>query len=184
MRKFVIVVFTIALLVVFVLPTTAHEHREVGDYELTFGWQAEPAVAGVLNGPELFIAPAGESHEDESEEHEHEEESVSLEELNVSLEVEVIFGPASRTFSLEPAFGEPGHFVADMIPTRPGDYTFRVTGTIGDLEIDETFDSAEGGFSSVEPASDIQFPEPDPTASELMAHIEALEARIAALEAQ
>jgi hypothetical protein len=179
MRKILILLFTVALMAVFVLQTTAHEHREVGDYELTFGWRVEPAVVGVLNGPELFIAPAGESHEDEGE-----EETASLEELEVSLEVEVIFGPASRTFSLEPAFGEPGHFVADLIPTRPGDYVFHITGTIGDLEIDETFDSAEGMFSSVEPASDIQFPEPDPAASELMAQIEALEARIEALEAQ
>jgi len=149
----------------------AHEHRTVGDYEITFGWRVEPAVAGILNGPELYIASA--------------EEGVTVEELlqavEVTLQVEVSFGPASRTLELRPAFGETGHYIADLIPTRPGDYTFHVTGTIGDTAIDETFTSADGYFSSVEPASDLQFPEPQPDVSELLQRIEALETEVEAL---
>lgn len=43
--------------------------------------------------------------------------------------------------------------------------------------------STAGGFSSVEPVSDVSFPDAIPSTAELLEHIEALEARIAALEA-
>jgi hypothetical protein len=132
----------------------------------------EPAVTGVANGPELFIESA--------------DEDVSVEELlqdvEVTLQVEVTFGPASRTLELRAAWGEIGHYIADMIPTRPGDYTFHVTGMIGDTAIDETFTSADGYFSSVEPASDLMFPEPQPDVSELLQRIEALETEVEALK--
>jgi hypothetical protein len=161
-------------------PTIAHEGREVGDYELVFGWRVEPAIVGVLNGPELTINIHEEGEEQGEDEEDHDEPA----DVEASLQVEVTFGPASRTIDLRPAFGETGHYIADMIPTRPGDYSFRVFGTIGDLEIDETFASADGSFSSVEPASDLQFPEADPTIAELVARIEALEAEVTALKGE
>jgi hypothetical protein len=40
----------------------------------------------------------------------------------------------------------------------PGDYTFRIFGTIEGTEIDETFSAADGQFSSINPIEDIQFP--------------------------
>ena len=52
----------------------------------------------------------------------------------------------------------PGSYTTDLIPTQPGDYSFHLTGTIGDATIDETFDSSKGEFSTVEPITDIQFP--------------------------
>jgi hypothetical protein len=167
-----VVVSTLAVGVVLLTSTRgialAHEHRTVGDYEIEFGWRVEPAVVGVSNGPELFI--------------ESTDENVTVEELlkdvEVTLQVEVTFGPASRTFELYPAEGEVGHYIADLIPTRPGDYTFHVTGMIGDMAIDETFTSADGYFDSVAPASDIQFPDPQPDLFELLQRIEALEAQV------
>lgn len=174
---------TLTLAGLLLAPALAHEGREVGEWALTFGWRVEPAIAGYPNGPEVSISAHDEHSEDEGGHGKvltHDEDT-PLAELEVSLEVEVTFGPASRTLPLRPAFGEVGHFIADLIPTRPGDYTFRVFGTIGDLAIDETFSSADGQFSSVEPASDYQFPEPDPTVAELLARIAELEARIAEL---
>ncbi|MBA3451046.1 MAG: hypothetical protein H0T18_07535 [Chloroflexia bacterium] len=41
---------------------------------------------------------------------------------------------------------------------EPGAYTFRIFGTIGDTEIDESFTSSPEGFSSVEDPTPFQFP--------------------------
>ena len=159
----------------------AHEGRELGEYELVFGWRNEPALVGYPNGPELFIR----LHEAEETEHtEGEEHEDPIADLEVSLQVEVTFGPATRTLELRPAFGETGHYIADLIPTRPGDYSFRVFGMIGDVEVDEVFSSADGSFSSVEPASDITFPDEVPSFVELLERIAELEAQIEALQGE
>ena len=175
-------VLVIVLLFGFIIGTVAaHEGREVGDYELVFGWRVEPALAGYPNGPELYIS-LHEEHEDEEADHEHEGEENPMEGVDVSLQVEVTFGPATRTLEMRPAFGEVGHYIADMIPTRPGDYTFRVFGTIGDMEVDEVFTSADGGFSSVEPASDVTFPDEIPSVVDLLERIAELEAQVESLQ--
>lgn len=88
----------------------------------------------------------------------HNEESDSIIGLEDTLQIEVLFGPASRVLNLRAVRNEPGHYTADLIPMMPGDYTFRVFGTIEGMEIDETFSAADGQFSSVEPIADIQFP--------------------------
>jgi hypothetical protein len=150
---------------------SAHEGREVGEYVIEIGWRIEPAYTGLMNGPEVTITQHG--SEDEAEhtepeattepEGEHtdveaEEESSGVEGLDETLQIEVIFGPASRTLNLHPVFNEPGHYTADLIPMLPGDYIFRVFGTIEGFEVDETFSASDGQFSSVEPIEDIQFP--------------------------
>lgn len=168
---------TALLLALAIAPAGAHEGREVGDYLLSFGWRVEPAVVGSANGPELTIALHG--HE-EGGDHEHDEDPLAG--VAISLQVEVTFGPASRVLSLEPAWGTTDHYIADLIPTRPGDYTFRVFGTIGDVAVDEVFSSADGEFSSVAPASDVTFPDALPSTVELLEQIAALEARLAELE--
>jgi hypothetical protein len=157
-------------------------------------------VAGQLNGPEISLAVVGEGghhgaeaeaadddHDDHEEdaaeaEHEHEDAApmVDLSTIEVNLQAEISFGDQSVTLPLRAAFGEVGHYIADLMPMLPGDYSFHVTGTIGDQEIDEVFTSADGGFSSVEPASDVMFPA-IPLVDD--ARIAALEARIAELEA-
>jgi hypothetical protein len=180
-RLFLLTLLLLALLTGTLL---AHEGREVGDYELTFGWRNEPAYVGFPNGPEVFISFHSDEHGHGDSHGDHSDDEDKLAELEVALQVEVTFGPAARIIDLRPAWGEAGHFIADLIPTRPGDYTFRVFGTIGDVEVDETFSSADGEFSSVEPVDAIQFPEPDPTLAELLARIEALEAEIAALKGE
>lgn len=161
----------------------AHEGREVGDYELAFGWRNEPAYAGFPNGPEVYITHHAD-HEEGEHSHDDAQHDEEAEAMDVSLQVEVTFGPASRILDLRPAYGEVGHYIADMIPTRPGDYTFRVFGTINGVEVDEIFSSADGQFSSVEPVQDVQFPEPDPNMADLLARIEALEAQIAAMQGE
>ncbi len=124
--------------------TTAHENRKIGKYQVAVGWRQEPAYTNVFNGPEIFINELDSNKEVEGAEE--------------TLKVEVLFGDKSKKLKLEVAYGEKGHYIADLIPTQPGDYTFHLTGKIGDQAIDEKYTSADGKFTSVEPISDIQFP--------------------------
>lgn len=154
------------------VPAFAHEGREVGEYSIVFGWRVEPAYTGILNGPEITVTRH--SHEEAADEAEHSEGDHADEAehsagedhhagegvtgLEDTLQIEVSFGPASRVLNLRAVRSEPGSYTADLIPMMPGDYTFRVFGTIEGVEIDETFSAADGQFSSVEPIEDIQFP--------------------------
>jgi hypothetical protein len=177
MKSFVrLSLLVMALAVLWIAPVSAHGGQEVGEYEVVFGWQVEPAYAGVFNGPEIYIRPHGHGHDSSDE---HGEEANFLEGVDVNLKAEVTFGPETTTVTFKAAWGEVGHYVADLVPTLPGDYVFRITGNIGDAEVDLVFDSADGEFSSVLPSADILFP----SASSIEARLAALEARIAELEA-
>jgi hypothetical protein len=123
---------------------SAHEGRSVGDNVITFGWRVEPAYTELFNGPEIFI-----------ENHDTGEPVIGAEE---TLKLEVSLGSATKQLRLRAVFNEPGAYTADLIPTRAGDYTFRLTGKIGDTDVDESFSSADGEFSTVEPVDDIRFP--------------------------
>jgi hypothetical protein len=179
----IVVVLVVALFLLNTMRASAHEHREVGEYELTFGWQVEPAYAGVFNGPELFIVDA------ESQE--------PIEGAEETLELTVRFGGKSKRLTLEPAWQDPGHYVAALTPTRPGDYVFELSGTISSTTaitptvVEEIFTSADGEFSTIEPSSDLLFPDTtlDPVRIQsqidtLTAEIEALREEVEALKEQ
>jgi hypothetical protein len=175
---------------------SAHEGREVGEYELHFGWQNEPAIAGVNNGPEIFIHKHGATEEDE----------IPVEGAEKTLKLKVTFGGQSKELELEPAWQDPGHYVAHLTPTRPGDYTFELTGVISPTAlvtdtaaitstaamtgteaisptvVNETFTSADGEFSSVEPASDVLFPDSKLDMVSLQAQLNAQMKEIEALK--
>lgn len=204
--------FALSLLVLMALtalaPAFAHEGREVGEFRISFGWQNEPAYAGMMNGPEIFISFAengDHDHHDHGHDHgdagiaqtvsferghghdhdDHGHNGMSIADVPVSLQAEVSFGDQTTTVTFRRAWGTDNHYIAELIPTLPGDYTFRVFGTIGDVEVDEVFTSADGMFSTVEPAGDIMFPalpSADAQIAELEARIEALEAIIAEIQ--
>jgi hypothetical protein len=160
MKKARLAVLIVGLMLVLAvgIPAAAHEHRTVGSYSIELGWRNEPAYTGLFNGPEVFIheaAPADATAEPGSDE---EAEGAPVTGAEDTLKLEVSFGGKTKVLKLRAAWRDPGHYVADLIPTQPGDYTFHLTGTIGDTTIDETFTSADGKFGSVEPISDIQFP--------------------------
>lgn len=136
----------VMLLLALIATVSAHEGREIGggDYTIVFGWRVEPAYTNLLNGPEFEIK----THADEQ----------PVEGLEETLKIEVMYGGQSKALKLRAVFDEPGSYTADLIPTQPGDYVFHITGKIGEVEIDELFDSSNAEFSTVEPISDIQFP--------------------------
>jgi hypothetical protein len=148
----------------------AHEARELGPYRISFGWRVEPAFVGVPSGPEFRLRML----DDETE---------LIEGADETLKLTVKFGNQTREVPIREAFGDPGHYVGSLTPTRAGDYEFHLTGTIGDEEIDEIFTSADGMFGTVEPASDILFPDSKLDPGSLKAEIDALKRQIETLKA-
>jgi hypothetical protein len=147
----------------------AHGGRKIeGNITLVFGWREEPAYTGALNGPEIFV--------------EHTDSGEPIE--GAELQAEVSFGDQTKVLTFHAVSNEPGHYTANLIPMLPGDYSFRVTGTIGDVQVDEVFTSADGEFSTVEPITDIMFPVlENMTIQELAERIANLEAMITEIQA-
>ena len=132
------------LLSLVVFPVAAHEPRTVGDYDVEFGWHVEPAYTTLLNAGELFV-------------HKH-DGGDPVTGLDDTLQIEVSYGGKTKSLKFYAVEDDPGHYMADIIPTQPGDYSFHITGKIGDADFDQTFTSADGKFNSVDPVTDIQFP--------------------------
>ncbi len=147
MKQFVRLGVLLAVLLALFATVSAHEGREMGDgkYEIVFGWRVEPAYTNLLNGPELEINTHGTDEQ-------------PVEGLDESLQLEVSYGGRSKVLKLRAVYNSPGNYTTDLIPTQPGDYSFHLTGKIGDVTVDEVFDSSKGEFSSVNPISDIRFP--------------------------
>jgi hypothetical protein len=142
----------------------AHESREVGDLTLVVGWSNEPAFAGFGNEVQVIVTETrGERSVEDGE-----------------LEAEVVFGEGGATtqVTLDPAFDTPNEYLGYLIPTRPGTYTFNVTGTVGGQDIDETFTSGPDTFSDIENPADAEFPEQDPTRGEIAERLDRLDARV------
>lgn len=149
-----VMLFTIA-------PALAHEGRNLGDLEMVVGWGTEPAYAGEVNSVQLLLVHDGEPVVD----------------LGDTLDVEVTFGDETQPFTLEPffevgEFGTPGDYRAFLIPTEPGQYSFRFSGTIDGEDVDETFTSGPGTFDDVENPRSAEFPVELPTTGELAERID------------
>ncbi len=161
----------IALLLV-LIPSgiaAAHEHHKVGPIEMTVGWGDEPPFVGFKNSVQLILTTAKKPVLD----------------LGDTLKVEVIFGtekmgpvPLEAAFDLEEKFGRPGDYRAQILPTRPGTYTFHFIGSIKHQKVDQSFTCSEKTFDCVQDASEIEFPVKDPSRSELAGRIERLGPRI------
>jgi len=152
---------------------SAHERRVVGEYQFVVGFLNEPSLAGQPNGLFLRISLATEATPATEEE---EAGGVPVEGAEETLTAEVIVGggAAKKTLELEPEFGQPGAYAGRFIPTLAGDYSFHIFGDINGDAIDETFSSGPETFDSVEPAADLQFPNPVPDNAELKSQIDAL----------
>ena len=154
-RLFVVAFALASVVLSLVVPgaALAHERREVDKYQFVVGWSVEPAFVGEKNGISLRVT--------------NKETQEPVEGLESTLKAEILFGGQTREVTLRPVFNQPGQYTADIVPTRDGDYRFRFVGTIEGTTIDETFDSADGGFNGVEPITAIQFPETVPAVGEI-----------------
>lgn len=134
----------------------AHETRAIADgqYEIVIGFMDEPVFAGDKSGLEFWVADiltATPSAEGETE-------GSPVEGLAETLQAEVIFGDQTMALPLETAWDEPSGYGSVFFPMQPGDYTFRIYGTIGDADIDESFTSGPETFSVVQDPTPLQFP--------------------------
>jgi hypothetical protein len=151
----------LTMLVLLAVPAAAHEEREVGGFHVAVGFGQEPAYAGQPNSVQLLLSKGDKPITD----------------LGDTLSVSVGFGGQSKDVSVEPffeigEFGTPGDYRAWFIPTRAGQYTFNLTGTIRGTKIDETFTSGPKTFDDVVSPADVEFPIQDPTNGELADRID------------
>jgi hypothetical protein len=173
--KRVLAIATIAMLgALFAAPSIslAHERRTIADgkYDVVVGWDVEPAYANLKNGAGIRISKPGTNPA----------EPVTGAER--TLKVDIRQGGQTRTFDLRAVFGQPGYYVADLLPTRDGDYQLTFIGTIGDDRINERFDTADGKFNKVEATTALQFPVAAPDPAQINTELQA--ARSTAQSAQ
>jgi hypothetical protein len=152
-------------------PAFAHQQRTVGAYQLTVGWETEPTYTGVPNAVELFV---------------HDATGKPVDDLGPNgLTVQVISGTQTSdklamTASFDPdtGLGMHGQYLAPIIATRPGDYTFHFTGDINGQKIDERFTSGPTTFNTVVDPAVVQFPDKVPTNAALADSIARLGPRV------
>lgn len=162
---------------------SAHDHRSVGDYQLTVGFAVEPPLEGMANGVQLRVekGSAAEAHDTSaghhagtssgggsSMAHDH-GELVPVEGVEQTLQVEVthIGSGVSKSMRLNAVSGQPGYYRAALIPTASGHYRFRFFGAVEGHPVDETFESGPNTFEAVSPAGDLYFPERQATVREI-----------------
>lgn len=144
--------FALAIAAALNAAAAAHDTKKAGAVSLTIGWGDEPAFSGSRNSVDVDVADA---------------RGAAVVDPAASLAVEVVFGDERVALPLSPAFDRPGRFRAWLVPTRPGTYTFHVTGKIRGQAIDVTSTCSETTFECVADVSDVQFPARDPSAGQL-----------------
>jgi hypothetical protein len=144
-------------------PALAHEERDVGPFHLAVGFGEEPAYAGQENSVQMILSDGNDQ---------------AITDLGDTLKVEVGYqGQTLPALTMQPnfevgEFGIPGDYRAFFFPTRPGSYSFHLTGTIKGQKIDETFTSGPSTFSDVEDPSGVEFPVKDPTTGEVATRLD------------
>ena len=125
-----------ALAILFLAPGTAlaHEQRTIanGKYDVAVGWDVEPAYVDLKNGAGIRIMNAG--------------TTTPVDGADKTLKLPIRQGASTRDFPLRAVFGQAGYYVADLMPTREGDYQWIFTGNINGDQVNETFDTADGKF--------------------------------------
>jgi hypothetical protein len=145
-RRTAVAVAVVAVLLVplLALPASAHGEHKVANYTLEVGFGTEPGYAGVTNSVQVMISNNGKPVTDAR-----------------GLKVAVSTGDAEpRQMALEPYFGddfgEPGDYRAFFIPTAPGAYTFKLTGSLGGKKLDQSYTSGKDGFDEIVEAADAE----------------------------
>ncbi len=114
------------------------------------GWGEEPTQVGSPNFVEVIVSdlrgplavPAG------------------------ALSVEVSYGDSAVTLPLVPT-GAPGTLEAALTPTRPGTYSFEISGRVDGQPVQVRATCSESTFNCVETSAGPEFPVKDPSAGQL-----------------
>ena len=159
-------VLAVLLVPLLAVPALAHGEHKLANYDVEVGFGTEPAYAGVTNSVQLIITNNGQPVTNAK-----------------GLKVAVSTGDAeAKAFPLEPYwgddFGQKGDYRAFFIPTAPGAYTFKVTGTLGGTKVDESYTSGKDGFDEVTDPAEVQYPAAEPTGQQVTTRLERETARI------
>jgi hypothetical protein len=134
------------------LPATAlaHERRTIADgkYDVVVGWDVEPAYQAQKNAASIRISQGGSNP------------AVPVTGADKTLRVQIRQGSDVREFPLRSVFGQNGYYVADILPTRAGDFQWTFVGDINGDAVDDLFDTADGKFNKVMPIDELEFPAP------------------------
>jgi hypothetical protein len=171
---------------------SAHENRLYGignkDYWITVGSINEPVFVDDKSGAEVFVKTADPSNPLDS----NANGTKMVEGLEKDLKFEISAGDKNKTFAIEPAWNDPGHYEAVFFPTVETTYNYRLFGTINNVTLSLDFQcqntegegnqvnstkqisegviqkAQRGGFGCITSRSDVSFPEPYVSNNELV----------------
>jgi hypothetical protein len=150
------VVLAVASFVVFgATAAWAHEERNVGAITMRVGWLNEPTYSSSVNAVQVELAKKGGGPI-----------------ADAKLTAVVLFGDKtsttrSQTITLDASDETPGEYTGPIVPSRPGTYTFHITGDAAGTKIDQFFTSSETTFDNVKDPTIDEFPAKDPTNGQL-----------------
>ena len=173
-RLFPAVAAAFGVLLAVAIPASAHEVRTVGAYEFTVGWLHEPAYADEQNAVQFLLKDS---------------KGNPVSDLGDTLKVEVIYqGQKMPALSLDPTFdpdtglGMQGEYLASLIPTRPGNYTFHFTGSVKGQTVDQSFTSSPSTFDAVQQPNAVEFPAQDLSRSQISQRLDKTDSRLTAAQ--
>ena len=145
-----------------------HERRIIGPYTFVLGWLNEPAYVNLLNSLDLTVTETTGAK--------------AVEGLDKMLKADVTFGGSTtpQPLTIAARFGLPGKYSGYVMPTKVGDYTFHITGTVGTMNIDEKFESGPGRFGSIESTDALQYPQKVVSNTDLAARLDQLQTLVIA----
>lgn len=145
-----------------------HERRVIGPYTFVVGWLNEPAYVNVMNSLDLTVTETTGAK--------------AVEGLAQTLKADLTFGGLTtpQPLTLAARFGLPGTYSGFVLPTRVGDYTFHITGTVGTMNIDEKFQSGPGRFGAIESTDSLQYPAKLVSNTDLAARLDQLQTLVIA----
>lgn len=154
----------------------ARERRSLldGRFELIVGFLDEPPFEGEPNGLYLRVTDFQEptpTPDPEVTPPPVPEATVDAEPPPApvtAFEAEVRYGDQTRLLPLARDANDPTIYRAEFVPTQPGDYTFRIFGTLDGVEFDEEFRSSGNTFPGVTGIGDTQFPSEIPAGQGLL----------------
>jgi hypothetical protein len=162
----------------------AHAVITVGKYHVAIGWQFEPVggtvtYVGQPNAVQVFVdtltssggvgSPVSDLNSDCS---------------RPDLQVTVTFAGLTSsplcpkpTFDADTGLGRMDEYDVSLIPTRVGDYTFHIFGTIHGTAIDKTVTSGPSTFDAVGDQSSIEFPTAAPALGDVATKVDQVASR-------
>ena len=163
---------------------SAHAVIKPGSYYVAIGWQYEPSGGTVTyvdapNAVQVFVdtqSPTGDIGSPVGD--------LNSDCTHPDFQVTVTYaGKTSSplcpmpTFDADTGLGRMDEYDAPLTPTRVGDYTFHITGSIHGTPIDKSVTSGPSTFDSVGDQSAIEFPVAAPGLSDVATQVDQVSAR-------